>query len=88
MVRTDRYKYVVYDWGEDREQLFDLANDPGELVDLSVDADHADVFAAHHDHLLGWCRETDDTFGSRYTEPDLPRIPGYDADEIRAYMES
>lgn len=34
MVRWDRYKYIVYSHGEPREQLFDLATDPGEATNL------------------------------------------------------
>ncbi|HSH09431.1 MAG TPA: sulfatase-like hydrolase/transferase, partial [Oceanipulchritudo sp.] len=35
MVRTQQYKYVVYSEGENREQLFDLEQDPGEMVNLA-----------------------------------------------------
>lgn len=34
MVRTGRYKYIVFARGEDREQFFDLEQDPGEVENL------------------------------------------------------
>ena len=32
-----RYKYVLYQWGRNREALYDLQADPGEMVNLAVD---------------------------------------------------
>lgn len=55
-----RYKYVVYSWGRYREQLFDLLEDPGEMVNLAVEARHHDVLEEHRGLLLQWCRDTDD----------------------------
>jgi len=51
MVRTSRYKYVAYHWGRFREQLFDMENDPGEMVNLAVDSRRRDVLN-HHRRLL------------------------------------
>jgi arylsulfatase A-like enzyme len=82
MIRTERYKYVVYHEGRHNEQLFDLENDPGEMVDLSDDAAHRDVLEAHRERLLEWCLETDDRFGARYHHPDVPMIPGRDFEEL------
>jgi hypothetical protein len=31
MIVTDRYKYMLYDEGENKEQLIDLKNNPGEM---------------------------------------------------------
>jgi arylsulfatase A-like enzyme len=64
MVRTARYKYCVYSWGQDREQLFDLALDPGEMVDLTVEARYRDVLANHRERLRRWCQETHDPFSA------------------------
>jgi len=82
MVRTDRYKYVVYHEQRNNEQLFDLRADPGEMVDLSGDAAHADVLDDHRERLLEWCLETDDGFGARYPHPGVPMIPGYEFEEL------
>ncbi|MDO5736613.1 MAG: sulfatase-like hydrolase/transferase [Propionibacteriaceae bacterium] len=56
----ERYKYVVYSWGRHREQLFDLLKDPGEIVNLAVEARHHDLLEQNRRTLLRWCRETDD----------------------------
>jgi len=87
MVRTDRYKYIVYEWGRDREQMFDMETDRGEMVDLAENADHADVLDAHRERLLEWCHERGDIFAEHYGHPGLPSIPGYDYDEIRDRFE-
>lgn len=81
MVRTDRYKYVVYHEGRHNEQLTDLDADPGEMVNLAKNASHADVLQAHRDRLLAWCHEMDDAFGARY-HSDVPMIPGYAFQEL------
>jgi len=51
VVRTNRYKYVIYNWGHDREQLFDLKKDPGETLDLAADEAHAEVLQEHRRRL-------------------------------------
>ena len=56
----ERYKYVVYSWGRYREQLFDLVEDPGEMVNLAVEARHSELLEQQRRTLLRWCRETDD----------------------------
>ncbi|GEM_PF-1477264 len=56
-VRDARYKYV--DLGADGEQLFDLADDPGELRDLS---------AERPDALTGWRERLKSVLGERPAE--------------------
>lgn len=36
-----RYKYVLYQWGRNREMLYDMQNDPGEMLNLAVDKRYA-----------------------------------------------
>jgi len=58
MLRTQRYKYCIYDSGENREQLFDMTEDPGETVNLAVtDGPELD---RHRNLLSEWARETGD----------------------------
>jgi len=60
MLRTDRFKYIVYNKGKHREQLFDMKNDPGEMVNLANRDQYRDVLRNHRDLLRGWIRKTDD----------------------------
>lgn len=60
MVRTQRYKYCVYNWGLHREQLFDLQNDPGEMVNLAVEARYKDILDDMHRRLDKWGEMTSD----------------------------
>ncbi len=34
---TENHKYVLHQWGENREQLFDRKKDPGEEVNLALE---------------------------------------------------
>ncbi len=61
-LRTPRYKYSLYAMGRYREQLVDLNADPGEMVNLALDAAHGEVLSEHRKRLLDHCRATDDPF--------------------------
>ena len=65
MVRTNRYKYVVYNWGQYREQLFDMAEDPGEKVNLAVSSRHGAILDEHRERLRNVLRET----GAKFDVP-------------------
>ncbi|MFM0731590.1 sulfatase-like hydrolase/transferase [Paraburkholderia sediminicola] len=52
MVRDTRWKYIH--WLGYRPQLFDLANDPDEYVDLGADAGYAVIHAQMHAKLADW----------------------------------
>ncbi|WP_375573208.1 sulfatase-like hydrolase/transferase [Ahrensia marina] len=76
MLRTKHFKYTLFDRGQYREMLFDLQNDPGELVNLAVETRYADVLNAHRKQLHKWCLATGDTFGKHYSHAPYPVIPG------------
>jgi arylsulfatase A-like enzyme len=78
MIRTDTHKYVVYEIGRPREQLFDVAADPGEMVNLAGLASHADVLQAHRQRLRGVLSAAGVSFGGgHYAHPDPPiMLPG------------
>lgn len=61
MLRTDRYKYCVYERGDQREQLFDMEADPGETINLAVKAEHQDTLNQHRQRVAQWAVETSDT---------------------------
>ena len=69
MLRTARHKYNVYEDGAHREQLIDLAKDPGEMVNLAEDPKYAQVLGDHRKRLRRWVDETDDEIGKAYVLP-------------------
>jgi arylsulfatase A-like enzyme len=66
MLRTDRFKYCIYDSGENREQLTDLKNDPGEMRNLATNDEYKDVLDAHRRLLRRWIERTGDRIGAKY----------------------
>jgi arylsulfatase A-like enzyme len=62
MLRTDRWKYVVYSMGRNREALFDLQHDPGECENLAADPRGRDALADHRRRLALWCEREADPF--------------------------
>lgn len=77
MVRTERYKYAVYSYGRNREQLIDMHDDPGEMVNLAVERRYRDVLGEHRRRLYEWCVDTGDLFEDHYSHPGHPVVPGY-----------
>ncbi|MEM9127117.1 MAG: sulfatase-like hydrolase/transferase, partial [Pseudomonadota bacterium] len=55
MVADKNWKLIHCEGGF-RPILFDLQNDPDELVDLGDSPDHAGVIATLYDHLFAWAR--------------------------------
>ena len=55
MVATRNWKLIHCEGGF-RPILFDLENDPQELVDLGDSAEHEEVIAELYDHLFSWAR--------------------------------
>jgi len=66
MLRTDRFKYCIYDSGRGREQLTDLKNDPGEMKNLAEAEDYRDVLDKHRQLLRGWVERTGDRIAAEY----------------------
>ncbi|MBC2602597.1 sulfatase family protein [Puniceicoccus vermicola] len=76
MVRTPRFKYIAHRWGENNEQLFDLEDDPGEMINLAVEKRHANTLQKHRELLAEWCRSTGDAYAKHYTHPGHAAVPG------------
>ncbi|WP_140487206.1 sulfatase [Flavobacterium sp. GSA192] len=55
-----RFKYVLYSWGKNREQLFDLENDPLEMNNLTDSKSHSKILDQYREYLLDWCKSTGD----------------------------
>jgi arylsulfatase A-like enzyme len=43
MIHSGRYKYMLYDSGENQEQLMDLEKDPGEMRSFAADPDYQEI---------------------------------------------
>ena len=66
MVRTARHKYVIYDSGANREQLFDLKEDPGEMRNLVQEPAQGAVLGHCRGLLCKWVEQAQDAIGRRY----------------------
>ena len=51
MLMSSRYKYMVYDSGEHREQLMDLQKDPGEMRNFTEDPDYQDTLNEYRERF-------------------------------------
>ncbi len=76
MVRTARYAYHLYGQGRRNEQLFDLENDPGQMVNLAVQQRYRDVLDAHRRRLADWCKNAGNRGMQHYARPGCVWIPG------------
>ncbi len=69
MIRTARYKYVVYEEGQRREQLIDLEKDPGEMKNLASDPQYRGILMEHRRLLWEWTGKINDSIGQAYLVP-------------------
>lgn len=60
MVRSDRYKYWIYDEGKQRESLFDISKDPGEMNDLARLPEYKKILEQHRNYLKEWAEKYND----------------------------
>lgn len=72
MVRTRDFKYVLYDRGPYREQLFAIGCDKGETRNLAHDPAFKKTLQEHRDILYGWMKSNN----VRMTRPSLCDVPG------------
>ena len=68
MVRTDRFKYCLYNSGAHREQLTDLKDDPGEMKNLAETPAFSNVLARHRRLLRDWVQKTGDRIAAGYID--------------------
>lgn len=66
MVRTERYKYCLYDSGQNPEQLTDLKDDPGEMRNLAGEPEHKATLRKHRRLLKEWTDKIGDVTGAKY----------------------
>jgi arylsulfatase A-like enzyme len=66
MIRSERFKYCVYDSGRNGEFLVDLKNDPGEMRNVVDNKRYKKALNEHRQFLKEWIRMSDDTAGLKF----------------------
>jgi choline-sulfatase len=66
MLRTDRFKYCIYDSGKLPEQLRDMKNDPGEMTNLAAVPAFKSVLDRHRRLLKSWVDRSGDKIAANY----------------------
>lgn len=61
-VITGKYKYIIYNKGDLKEQLFDLSKDPGEMDNLAVRSAYKKQVQQMNRYLKSWCTKNEDPF--------------------------
>jgi len=62
-LRTERYKYVIWEGRPPEEMLIDMEQDPGEMTNLAAEAALAPVLADHRRRLHRQVEQLGDAFG-------------------------
>ena len=84
MIRTERYKYCVYDHGQHRESLVDLQADPGETRNLADNSEYHKILLEHRALLASFAKENHDPLAAAMVADDVkpvrfpPRKPNGD----------
>lgn len=65
MVRSERYKYCLYDTLKNREELFDLKNDPGETINLAVKKSSQTILVKQRKYLKEFATQYNDLYAIR-----------------------
>jgi len=58
------FKYIVYNKGDLKEQLFNLTTDPGEITNLAVNKSYKKQLVDMRNYLKQWCKKNGDSFHS------------------------
>ena len=62
MLRNERFKYWIYNEGMQRETLYDLQNDPGEMVNLAGDPKYLDELKTCRNEMREWATKNKDPY--------------------------
>lgn len=57
LVRTPKYKYVLYEAGKNREMLYDMENDRGEMRNLAIERQYKEIVKQHREMLREWMQK-------------------------------
>jgi choline-sulfatase len=83
MVRTDRYKYCVFNQGQQRESLVDMQTDPGEMNDLATDSKYRDVLLQHRQLLADFGKKHRDALVTQLLADGVKPIAFVDAGPVK-----
>lgn len=61
MVRTDRFKYSIYDLGNHRESLIDMEKDPLEMTNLARNPEYNSTLKLHQNNLKEFAEKNGDS---------------------------
>jgi len=75
MVRTDQYKYCVYDHGKQRESLVDMKNDPLETKNIATDPGSKRIVQTHRNILLAFADKHKDLLAKQMLADGMPPKP-------------
>lgn len=75
MIRTEQFKYCVYDRGLRRESLVDLTTDPGEIRNLAGDPSSRAVLLQHRALLARFGKAHNDPLAAELLDDDVKPIP-------------
>jgi len=62
MIRTEDFKYYIFDQGRQPEMLIDMKNDPGEMENLVGNPDYEKVLEEHRRMFAKYKKENGDSF--------------------------
>ena len=75
MVRSDRFKYCVYDYGQQRESLVDMYADPLETKNLAQLPKYRQELLEHRERLRTFAAKHDDALVDRMLADDVASRP-------------
>ena len=78
----DQYKYAVYSYGQNREQVFDLKKDPYEQVNLAKESRYSEILNNYRQTLYQWLVANKDFFCEHYSHPGQPILPNMPFSEV------
>lgn len=63
-VITHEFKYIVYNKGKIKEQLFDMVTDSGETINLALKKEYRKELLIMRNYLKAWCKKNGDKFNA------------------------
>jgi len=75
MVRTDKYKYCVYEHGIRREALYDITADPLETVNLAAEPEYRRTLLEHRARLAEFAQRYEDATAIEMLSDDVEPRP-------------